>query len=595
MTTPSPHIAHIAPYHPPKPGPPCDLRLDGNEGLAHTPALLDALATIDPNHVRLYPAIASLEAALIARHQLRDPAHLLVTAGADDALYRAAVALLGPERSLVYAAPTFEMIPRYASLTGATLRPVPWPLDAPYPADAICDAASSEDSLIAIVSPNNPTGQRVEIDTICHIARRCPHATVLLDLAYVEFDEHGDPTDSLLHDDHGLPDNLIIIRTLSKAWGMAGLRVGYALSTNAALIQWLRAAGNPYAVSAVSAHLATQRLLHDARAVAAHVVTARDERAQLNDRLRADLGATVSESHANFAFARLPHSDAEIVRQLFAGLGIAARAWGPQRAELRGAIRISCPGDPIAMQRVHDAFDALRPEAILFDMDGVMVDVSTSYRAAIIETAASFGVTVTGDDILRAKLAGDANNDWVLTRRLLASAGVEAALDEVTARFEHLYQGDSKTPGLWTTERALIDRGWLVAIKARTGARLAIVTGRPRADAQRHLGHHGIADLFELMVCMGEASRPKPDAAPVLKAMGALGVKTAWMLGDTPDDVRAARGACSPGQRAVVPIGVLAPSDEPERSAAALTAAGAACVLTHATHIDHLIVGAHNR
>jgi HAD superfamily hydrolase (TIGR01548 family) len=576
----NPLLPALKPYVVPAAGAPCDLRLDGNEGLGPTPALAEAMASLTDAHIQRYPKIDALHHLLCARHAVR-PEQLVVTAGADDALYRAMIALLGPGRALVVPTPTFEMIPRYALLSGGQVRELDWP-HGPFPLDAALAAAQAPDvGVIALVTPNNPTGGHIAPDAIVAIAQAAPRAFALVDLAYVEFDQHGDPTDWLLREG---PPNIIITRTLSKAWGLAGLRVGYAVARDPHLITALTTCGNPYAVSAPSAHIAASRLTHDAPAVAAFIERARRERAQLAAWLTR-AGGTPTDSQANFAFARMPsEEDAMRLRDLFAGLGIAVRAF-PGRPKLADAVRMSCPGDEAAMRRIALAFEALEPEAILLDMDGVMVDVSTSYRAAILQTARAFGVEATPDDIHRAKLAGDANNDWIVTQRIIEAAGIHAPLDAVTARFEALYQGTGDIPGLWTTERPLMDRAWLAALKRATGAKLGVVTGRPRPDAERHLAHQNLTDLIDAMVCMGEAARPKPDAAPVVKAMELLGAKTAWMLGDTPDDVRAARAATMTGTLAVVPIGVLAPGDG-EVMRAALIAAGAGRVLERVTELD---------
>ncbi len=211
------------------------------------------------------------------------------------------------------------------------------------------------------------------------------------------------------------------------------------------------------------------------------------------------------------------------------------------------------------------------PQALLFDLDGVLADVRESYRRAVVETAAQLGVVLTPPEIAAAKAEGDANNDWVLTRRLLARHGVEADLDEVTRRFEALYQG-----GLWEAERLLCP----VAVVARLARRLplGVVTGRPRRDAERFLEHFGLAEHFVGMVCMGEAPA-KPDPAPVRLCLEHLGVVRAWMLGDTPDDVRAALGA------GVLPLGVVAPGED---SADALRAAGAVRVIVP-TDLEELL------
>jgi HAD superfamily hydrolase (TIGR01548 family) len=179
-----------------------------------------------------------------------------------------------------------------------------------------------------------------------------------------------------------------------------------------------------------------------------------------------------------------------------------------------------------------------------------------------------------------AKAEGDSNNDWVLTRRLLAHRGVHASLEEVTERFERLYQGAAGTPGLRELECLICDKGLVERIAARYP--VAVVTGRPRADAQRFLDKHGLAGVVRALVCMEDAAL-KPDPAPVRLALRQLGVTRAWMIGDSPDDMRAARGA------GVVPIGIVSPGDRPEVVSKALTAAGASRVLTDLAALEELL------
>uniref|UniRef100_I2CQQ1 Imidazoleglycerol-phosphate dehydratase n=1 Tax=Nannochloropsis gaditana (strain CCMP526) TaxID=1093141 RepID=I2CQQ1_NANGC len=196
-------------------------------------------------------------------------------------------------------------------------------------------------------------------------------------------------------------------------------------------------------------------------------------------------------------------------------------------------------------------------QAVLFDMDGILADVAQSYRAAIVETAAFYQVTVTQDDIARQKAKGDANNDWVLTQRLLASHQVDVSLEEVTAKFEELYQGTSTSEGLWTKERLIVPTGLLAEIARRCPLGMAVVTGRPRKDCEKFLKTHGLVHFFRACVCM-EDGPPKPDPFPVRQACAVLGVDPGdtLMVGDTVDDVRAALAAGS------VPIAVLTPEEE---------------------------------
>ena len=210
------------------------------------------------------------------------------------------------------------------------------------------------------------------------------------------------------------------------------------------------------------------------------------------------------------------------------------------------------------------------PDALLLDLDGVLADVERSYRALVVATAATFGVAITRAGVLAATLAGDANNDWRLTQRLLADRGVHVPLDEVTARYQARYLGTDGGPALRETETLIPPLAVVEALAARLP--LAVVTGRPRDEAAWFLDREGLAPLIATTVAMEDAPA-KPDPAPVRLALDRLGVRAAWMVGDTPDDVRAAVAA------GVTAWGVVAPGDDPAAAGAALLAAGATAVL----------------
>jgi histidinol-phosphate aminotransferase len=529
---PNPAVASNAAYSVPKHPAPIDLKLDANEGAPPPADVLAALTTADV--LRRYPDARALEAKLATRLGVAQD-RVVVTCGADDALDRACRALLGPGRALVLPVPTFEMLPRYAAVVGAPIREIPWP-HGPYPVDAVLAAVDADTAAIALVTPNNPTGAPITREDLESVARGAPDVALFVDLAYAEFADE-DLTDLAL----SLP-NAIVFRTLSKAWGLAGLRVGYAAGPPD-VVRWIRAAGGPYAVTTPSVALACAWLERGEATMRAAVAQVRSERDRLRDALVRH-GAEAYPSQANFVLAR--PRDPVWLRDGLAGLGIAVRIW-PGHPRLDGLVRITCPANEEHHARLEAALEAtLAPEALLFDVDGVLVDVTRSFRRAIQETAKSFGVTVSPDDVARAKAAGDANNDWHLTHRLVHTGGVDAPFDEVKARFEALYHGAEGKPGFSSEETLLVDPALLGRLAARMP--LALVTGRPRRDADEFVERHGLARLFRAVVCMEDAP-VKPDPAPVRLALARLGVRSAWMVGDTPDDVRAARGA------GVVPLG----------------------------------------
>lgn len=554
--------AYRVPRHPAS----LDLYLDGNEGKAPPADLLEHLVGRGTDALFRYPSAGSLEALLAERLGVQ-PGQILVTAGADDGIDRICRTMLSEGREALIPWPTFEMLVRYASVAGGRVTKVTWTPGEPFPVDAMIAQATPDTGLLMMVSPNNPTGSVVTAAQVRRLSEALPHVLLLLDLAYVEFADE-DLTALALE----LP-NLAVTRTLSKAWGLAGLRVGYVVASEN-IVGWLRVAGEPYAVAGPSLLLAEERVKTGQDEVDAFRRFVRDTRTQLESQLR-ERGLEVIPSQGNFVFANVP--DSLWLRDGMAGLGIGVRAF-PGKPGLERGVRITCPRDRGQFRRLTHALDTiLAPEALLFDMDGVLADVSGSYRQAIVGTAAAFGVTLSAEEITRAKEAGNANNDWILTQRMLAERGVEASLEEVTRIFEELYQGTHTRAGLWETERLLLPTEVLARLAERRP--LAVVTGRPRRDAVRFLEQHGIGSYFLTLVCM-EDGPAKPDPAPVLTALEELGVRTAWLLGDTPDDIRAARGAH------VLPIGLVAPGDHAEETAQALRKAGAARVLAQPADLE---------
>ena len=112
------------------------------------------------------------------------------------------------------------------------------------------------------------------------------------------------------------------------------------------------------------------------------------------------------------------------------------------------------------------------------------------------QTAAAFGVQITLDDIQAAKNSGGANNDWVLTKDLMAGKGKNVSLEDTTAKFQELYLGSTSRPGLRETESLIPSKAVLEQLAKACPA--AVVTGRPRKEAEFFLQGHGIRHLFKV-------------------------------------------------------------------------------------------------
>lgn len=564
------------------------LDLAMNEGEPPPEECFDLLRRLGTGILGEYGDPSPLEEAYAAYLGV-GPDRVLATTGADDAIDRVCRACLDPDRELLYPVPTFYMIPAYARMARGRLVGIDYEWGT-FPRAQILNAVNERTGLVVVVSPDNPTGWAFPADELAGLARDLPKGVPLMvDMAYAEF---GDPEVADVLAD--LP-NVVQVRTMSKCWGLAGLRIGFVVGP-AERIAELRRFGGPYPLSGPALALGRDRLERGGARMRKFVAYVRAGRERLATLVR-ETGGAPEPSWTNFVLAHYPATStrtdaaapappdgtlvpddagAQWILRGLAAQGVRVRHF----QHLPGYVRITVPRDDDEFDRLERAMRCLvRPEAVLFDMDGVLADVRRSYREAIVAACASFGARVGSTEIEAAKARGDANDDWALTRTLLADAGVSAPLSTVRRRFEEAYQGTDSAPGLRRHETLVPDRAQL-AVWGRS-FKLGVVTGRPRQDAERFLDEHGIRGFFDAVVCREDAPL-KPDPAPVQAAMAQLGARAAWMLGDTPDDVNAARRA------GAVPIGVLAPGSGGGMQRA-LDKAGAARVVRASADFDGVL------
>jgi HAD superfamily phosphatase len=186
-------------------------------------------------------------------------------------------------------------------------------------------------------------------------------------------------------------------------------------------------------------------------------------------------------------------------------------------------------------------------------MDGVLVDVTESYRETIARTVAHFtGAVPTRDEIQGCKNRGGFNDDWKLTHHLVSSAGVEASFDDVKAHFQDIFLGNG-SDGLILRERWVARPGLLEKLGERF--RLAILTGRPKLEAAMTLDRFAPHLVFEPILGMEDVARHKPEPDGLLQIAGEDRDCEVFYVGDTVDDARCARAAKVPF------IGIAAPAN----------------------------------
>ncbi len=181
---------------------------------------------------------------------------------------------------------------------------------------------------------------------------------------------------------------------------------------------------------------------------------------------------------------------------------------------------------------------------LIFDMDGVLVDVGESYREAICQTVGHFtGRPITREQVQAYKNHGGWNNDWALSQKIAADLGVTVPYETVIAHFQRLFLGNGDD-GLILRERWLPGHELLERLAIRY--QLAVFTGRPRAEAGLTLRRFGVEEVFSPVIGADDVVRGKPAPDGLLRIGELCPGSRLWYVGDTVDDLRSARAAGVP-------------------------------------------------
>ncbi len=286
-------VAALAPYHgliQRKPG----VRLDLNENLhGCSPRVLARLQSLKAHDLSLYPDRDLAEEKVAAFLGL-DPQQVFLSNGADEALHLLSHTLLASGDEVLLATPTFSMYETFARACDANVVKVPYLAGFALPADALIARIGEKTRLIALTNPNNPTGTVAPREILLAIADRAPHAAVMVDEAYFEF--YG----QTVLDEVPRRQNLFVARTFSKAYGLAGIRMG-VLAGPAEVLAMTRKIACPFNVNGI-AIACLEEALADQEHVRWYVSEVRKSR-ELLARALEESGIPYWPSEANFLLA----------------------------------------------------------------------------------------------------------------------------------------------------------------------------------------------------------------------------------------------------------------------------------------------------
>jgi histidinol-phosphate aminotransferase len=314
------------------------IKLNTNENpYPPSPRVLKVLGETDWSVLRKYPdPMATKVRRLVAEQFGVHPEQVLCGNGSDELLTLCVRAMVGEGERVAWPTPTYSLYPVLADIQGAGTVEVPTNIDFTVPID---DLAAADARLLFLCNPNAPTGVHVPDKDVLALADRFG-GVVVVDEAYADFGPG--PAIGAVEG----RDNVLVLRTLSKSYSLAGLRFGYAVGP-AALIAGLAKCKDSYNCDAVSI-AAAAAALEDEAWMRANVQRIRDERARLTERLTA-LGFGVTPSEANFVLARPPGGRAEELYEGLKSRGILVRYWNLPRLDDKVRITVGTPEETDAL------------------------------------------------------------------------------------------------------------------------------------------------------------------------------------------------------------------------------------------------------
>jgi histidinol-phosphate aminotransferase len=524
-------VQKITAYAPPLEGRRSRIRLDFNENTVGFPQA--AIPGLPEEEARalltVYPEYDELIRQLSQQFDLPVES-LLCTNGSDEAIGIVPATFIEPgeDRALTMR-PTFGLIPHHLHLAEADLVEVPYNAQTHlYEPDAIeAELAKKPVKLAIFASPDNPVGASLPVGIIEGWCTRFPGTLFMIDEAYAEYAEQ-----SALSLVKRFP-NLLVTRTFSKAWGLAGLRLGVVVGAPE-LIGYLKRVRSPYSVNTLAVQAALN-LLPQKEAVLEAARQTMTRKAKVIAEIEARDYRVIPGS-ANFFMIDVGPDSAAFCG-FFRDQGLLVRDQSA-RPSLEGLVRVSV-GTDTEMARFIDILDALRQRRVLlFDMDGTLVNTRQSFDVTVEQLVSKYtDKPLSSGELDALRREGGFNDDWEATVELLKRRGVVKALEEIATEAQALYLTLATDNEKW-----IVDPAQLKCLQKRF--RLGVATGRYRMEFDT-IWKERFSELFEVVICQDDGPKweKKPEDRILREALSAMGADSGLYVGNSVDDMKAARMA----------------------------------------------------
>ncbi|MEM0951856.1 MAG: aminotransferase class I/II-fold pyridoxal phosphate-dependent enzyme [Cyanobacteria bacterium P01_H01_bin.74] len=569
-------VEELQAYHPPLEGRRDFIRLDFNENtsgfIPHIQTLHPALSNgFSETLITAYPEYLAFTEKLAKLFDVSLD-QILMTNGSDEALFVIPYCFIEPgEDVAITTTPTFALIPHNLKLAQSRLIEIPYTKDFQYDEAAIEEALTQQPVKLAVfASPDNPVGAMLDSQTVARWCQQFPETVFLIDEAYAEY--AGQTALPFIHQFH----NILVTRTFSKAWGLAGLRLGIVFG-HPDLIKKLLCVRSPYSINNLAVHSASQLLPQHAM-----VLERAQETLAIKDRVIAavkDRGYSVVTGHGNFFLIHVGYQAAAFCN-FMRSHHILVRDRSSQ-SRLWGMVRVSV-GSATEMDQFIATLDAFyQKNCLIFDMDGTLVDTSQSFDVTVAALVEKYsGQTLDLAELTALRAEGGFNDDWDATLELLRRRGIATKqYNEIAKDGTALYLSLAAQTETW-----LIAPETLTRLKKRY--RLAVATGRYHNEFDA-VWKERFSAYFDVVVCQDSEPglKKKPASDIVAHALHLMGAEQGVYIGNSVDDMAAAKAVQVNQSASVDAIGIST-----TMPSAALRSAGASLVIDNMNVLGDLFV-----
>lgn len=495
-----------------------------------------------------------------------NPENIIVGNGSDEILKVIANTFLTEDDEVIIPIPNYSMFMIDSKLVGAKIIKIL--VTKAFTSDKIKEKITTKTKIIYLSNPNSPLGYSLNKDEIKKIINLSKKVLVVVDEAYFEF--YGQSIINLVEK----YDNLIVTRTMSKAFSLASLRIGYGVA-NTNIISELNKVKDPESVNSF-AQIAGIEALKDIEYRTEFINNILKSKEYLEIGFR-KLGLKVWPSKTNFLFITFPEKyNAYNIWKNLEKKGIFLR---DRTKVINNSLRIGVPLIKESKRLIKEIKKELNP-LLIFDIDEVLIDTMLSYNETIKKSVKNIsGKKISDKDVRKVKLLGGYNCDWDTTLKLVNDKGINIDREKVIEVFQKIYLGTNKKEGLRNKEKWLMNKKLLKNLSKNY--KLSILTGRPKDEAIYSLKRENVLNFFEQIICMEDVnqSKPNPEGLLEIKSKG----EEAYYFGDLGDDMKAAKAA------GIKAVGVIPPENKDKNYSKILKNAGADFVIKNINQINEVL------